>query len=150
MPGSLDHVRALYDVNALLATFDPDHRFHVAVRDWWAINANSGWATCPLTQNGFVRIVSQRGYPGHRPLNQALEILRVGLAQPGHVFWPDDISITDISVFDHQRIFGPRQITDVYLLGLAVKHEGRLVTFDRSIQLAAVRGAESRHLVVLE
>ena len=68
---------------------------------------------------------------------------------PGHEFWSDSLSIADPAVFDHRRILGPDQITDVYLLGLAVKHGGRLVTFDRGIPIAAVRGAEARHLVVL-
>jgi len=66
-----------------------------------------------------------------------------------HEFWPDDISITDQALLDHGRILGPGQITDVHLLGLAVKHGGRLVTFDRGLPLRAVRGAEVRHLVVL-
>jgi toxin-antitoxin system PIN domain toxin len=141
-------VQALYDVNALLATLDPDHKFHTRVRNWWARNVNLGWATCPLTQNGFVRIISQQGYPGRRPLYQAAESLRFAVAQPGHVFWPDDISLTDAALFDHSRILGPGQITDVYLLALAVKNGGQLVTFDRSIPIAAVRGAKPEHMVV--
>lgn len=71
------------------------------------------------------------------------------LAQPDHEFWPDDISITDGKLFDPAYILGPNQITDVYLLGLAVKNGGRLVIFDRGLPLKAVRGAEAKHLVVL-
>jgi uncharacterized protein len=142
-------MRALFDVNALLALFDRDHTFNSRVRTWWSSNLHAGWATCPLTQNGFVRIMSQRSYLQYRPLAEAAKILHAGAMQPGHELWPDDISITDPDIFDHTRILGPGQITDVYLLALAVKHDGRLVTFDRGIPLSAVRGAEARHLVVL-
>lgn len=79
----------------------------------------------------------------------ALAVLRDQIALPDHEFWPDAISITDGNVFDHTYILGPKQITDVYLLGLAVRNGGRLVTFDRGLPLKAVRGAEGRHLVVL-
>jgi uncharacterized protein len=80
---------------------------------------------------------------------EAIAALRTGLDQPDHKFWPDDISIVDDTIFDHGYILGPNQITDVYLLGLAVRNGGRLVTFDRGLPLKAVRGAEPRHVVVL-
>ena len=79
----------------------------------------------------------------------ALGVLRAQIAGPNHEFWPDDISIADDSLFDHAHILGPNQITDVYLLALAVKNGGRLVTFDRGLPIKSVRGAEARHLVVL-
>lgn len=142
-------MRALFDVNALLAIFDRDHTFHATARAWWGRHVEDGWATCPLTQNGFVRIMSQRSYPGHRPFRQTTETLAAGVTAAGHAFWPDDVSIADPAVFDHERILGPRQLTDVYLLALAVRHGGRLVTLDRAIPLAAVRGASGDHLVVL-
>ena len=142
-------MRALFDVSALLAVFDKDHLFHGTARAWWAANPRAGWATCPLTQNGFVRIMSQPSYLQKRSTIEAIDALRAGLSQPEHEFWPDDISIADDAMFDHARILGPNQITDVYLLGLAVKNGGRLVTFDRGLPLQAVRGAEARHLVVL-
>jgi hypothetical protein len=142
-------MRALFDVNALLAIFDRDHAFHLPARGWWAANAEGGWATCPLTQNGFTRIMSQRNYPGHRPLRDALEVLRTGVTEPGHEFWPDDVSIVDPGLFDHTRILGPKQLTDIYLLALAVKNGGRLVTFDRTVPLAAVRQATPDNLVIL-
>jgi uncharacterized protein len=79
----------------------------------------------------------------------AVGVLREQIEEPDHEFWPDDISITDGALFDRAHILGSNQITDVYLLGLAVKNGGRLVTFDRGLPLKAVRGAEARHLVVL-
>ncbi|MGH6923020.1 MAG: TA system VapC family ribonuclease toxin [Propylenella sp.] len=142
-------MRTLFDVNALLALVDPDHVSHGRIRGWWSANQADGWATCPLTQNGFARVMSQRSYPQHRPLSDALEALRLGVMQPDHMFWADDVSITDPTIFDHARILGPNQITDVYLLALAVKNGGRLVTFDRGIPISAAHGAEARHLVVI-
>ena len=93
---------------------------------------------------------SRSGYPQRRSLcRRPRPVLASSWNRPDHEFWPDDISITDESDFRHGHILGPKQITDVYLLGLAVKNGGRLVTFDRGLPLKAVRGAEARHLVVL-
>jgi toxin-antitoxin system PIN domain toxin len=142
-------VRALFDVNALLALFDEAHPFHRPARAWWHNGQASGWATCPLTQNGFVRIMSQPRYLQRRSPVEALTALRRGFDQPDHEFWPDDLSIADPALFDHSRILGPNQITDVYLLGLAVKNGGRLVTFDAGVPTAAVRGATKAHFVSL-
>src|SRR5262245_4633150 len=94
-----------------------------------------GWASCPLTQNGFARIVSKPGYDRPVPLQTALAALTAQLAQSEHEFWQDDISITDGRFFDRSHILGPNQITDVYLLALAVKNAGRFVTFDRGLPL---------------
>jgi toxin-antitoxin system PIN domain toxin len=142
-------VRALFDVSSLLAVFDKDHMFHGTARVWWTANADEGWVTCPLTQNGFVRIMSQPAYLQQRSTTEAIEALRLGVGQPSHEFWSDDISITDDKLFDRSYILGPKQITDVYLLGLAVKNGGRLVTFDRGIPVRAVRQAQPHNLVIL-
>jgi uncharacterized protein len=133
-------VRSLFDVNLLLALIQPD---------WWMANQQHGWASCPLTQNGFVRIVSQLSYP--KPLSTSEAIVRLAEQIEGtdHVFWPDDLSIADQAVFDRSGILGPGQITDVYLLALAVKNGGRLATLDRGVSLRAVPGAEDRHLAVI-
>jgi predicted nucleic acid-binding protein len=111
-----------------------------------ADNRTKGWASCPLTQNGFVRVISGSRYPRPRSFGDAVTLFREQIAQPGHVFWPDDISLADPETFNHSRLWGPNRITDIYLLGLAVKYGGRLATLDRSIPLGAVRGAEARHL----
>jgi toxin-antitoxin system PIN domain toxin len=142
-------MRALFDVNALLAIFDDRHIFHERIRGWWSEHVDDGWASSPLTQNGFVRVLSQPSYTNSHSLAEALAVMRAGVVQPEHAFWPDDIQITDPDVFDHSRILGPGQITDVYLLGLAVKNGGRLVTFDKGVPIAAVRGAGRDHLVSL-
>jgi toxin-antitoxin system PIN domain toxin len=142
-------VRALLDVNLLLALFDPEHAHHERALAWWVAHRDAGWASCPLTQNGFIRIVSGRGYPRPLALAAAISILRAQLQLPGHEFWPDSVSVADQQIFDHSRLLGPGQITDVYLLALAVKHGGRLATLDQAIPIAAVRGADERHVVVV-
>lgn len=142
-------MRALLDVNMLLALFDRAHVLHARALDWWGANQETGWASCPLTQNGFVRIATQKRYAHPVRMSDAMRVLVGQIEMPGHEFWPDNISIADAGVFDHSRILGPKQITDVYLLGLATRHGGRLVTFDRGLPLKAVRGAEARQLVVL-
>jgi hypothetical protein len=142
-------LRALLDVSVLLPLFDARHTQHAPARNWLALDGDKGWASCPLTQNGFARIISKPGYARPISLQIAFSMLLDQVKQTDHEFWPDDISITDASLFDHAYILGPNQITDVYLLGLAVKNGGRLVTFDRGLSFKAVRGAEARHLAVL-
>ena len=142
-------MRALFDVNALLALFDRDHVHHPAIRDWWAANTRDGWATCAISQNGLVRIMSQPGYARPRPIGEILNSLASGAAEVSHTFWPQDISIADRKIFDHSRLISHRQITDVYLLALAVKNGGRLISFGKGIPLAAVRGAKKDNLVSL-
>ena len=142
-------MRALLDVNVLISLFDIPHIHHGRARSWWAMHRSTGWASCPSTQNGFARDISKPGYVRPIALRSALSGLVAQLAQPDHEFWPEDISITDERLFDRSFILGPNQITDVYLLGLAVKNRGRLVTFDRGLTISAVRGAKARHLVVL-
>jgi uncharacterized protein len=140
-------MRALLDVNVLIALLDPRHEYHARARTWMGSQGTSGWATCPLTQNGLLRILTQPNYPRPFPFDVAGEILRVATSRADHAFWPDDISLLDTEIVDPSAIRGPKQITDVYLLALAVRNGGRLVTFDRAIPLAAVRGAAEVNLV---
>jgi uncharacterized protein len=142
-------MRALLDVNVLLALMDRDHVHHRVALQWWRSDRDQGWASCPLTQNGFVRISCQGDYPGRPTVAHAIEQLRRQVAESDHVFWPDDVSVADEGWFDRSRLLGPNQITDVYLLALAVKNGGRLVTLDHGIPLRAVRGAEPKHLTVV-
>ncbi len=140
---------ALLDVNVLVALFDPEHIHHAEASGWWIDHRDEGWASCPLTQNGFVRVISGSGYERPLQLAEALAVLAAQLARPDHEFWPDDISLADAGLFNHRRLHGPGQITDAYLLALAVGRGGRLVTLDKSIPLVAVRGAKPEHLVAL-
>ena len=140
---------ALLDVNVLIALCDPGHAFHQTSKTWVLENANQGWASCPLTQNGCIRIVSQPSYQYQLPLMEAIQTLQALCQSPHHQFWPDDLSLLDAASFDHSKIHSHRQLTDLYLLGLTVKHQGRFVTLDGAIPLSAVKGAKKQHLVVL-
>jgi uncharacterized protein len=142
-------MRALLDVNLLIALLDADHSLHSAATRWFGANAKEGWASCPITQNGCVRVMSHPGYPNPLPVRAIVERLAEATAHASHAFWPDAVSLLDGHVVDPGRIHGPRQVSDLYLLALAVANRGRLVTFDRSIPLEAVRSAEKRHLLVL-
>lgn len=142
-------MRALLDVNVLIALLDADHSLHARATQWFAANARRGWASCPITQNGCVRVMSHPGYPHPLTARAVIERLAEATTGPLHEFWPDDVSLLDGGGFDASRIHGPRQITDLYLLALAIRRGGRLVTFDASIALEAVRGAGGKHLVAL-
>jgi toxin-antitoxin system PIN domain toxin len=142
-------MRALLDVNVLIALLDADHVSHAPATRWFAEHAEGGWASCPITQNGCVRIMSHPAYPNTRTVGEVAERLRGATAQEAHRFWPDDQSILDNTLIDVTRVHGPRQLTDTYLLALAVKHDGCLVTFDSAIPVNAVKGAARRHLVTL-
>lgn len=139
----------LLDVSALLALLDPEHTGNEAALSWFAANRSTGWTTCPLTENAFVRIVSHPAYTHTVTPAVAISTLREATLSEDHRRWADDVSILDPDVIDHTRLHGPGQLTDVYLLALAVKHDGCFVTFDRSVPLSTVRGAEQRHLLVL-
>lgn len=142
-------MRALLDVNVLLALLDADHVDHRRARDWLSGEIRHGWASCALTQNGFVRIISQPRYPSPVAPFEAIERLRMATSTAHHDFWTCPISLLDPQHLNPTHIQGPRQVTDVYLLALAVVNTGRLVTFDRTIPLSAAPGATQEHLVVL-
>jgi len=142
-------MRALLDVNVLIALLDADHSLHARATKWFVDHARAGWASCPITENGCMRIMSHPGYPNPVPVRAVMERLREAGASSVHEFWPDDISLLDARVVDSARIHGPRQITDLYLLALAVRHRGRFVTFDSSVTWDAVREAERGHVLAL-
>jgi predicted nucleic acid-binding protein len=102
-----------------------------------------------LTQNGFVRIVSRSKHRDALTIVEAVRRLQIFIDQTEHAFWPDDISFLEPQRFERERILGPKQLTDIYLLALAVKNGGRLATFDQAIPLGAVRGAQTRHVAVI-
>ena len=141
--------RALLDINVLLALLDADHVDHQRAQEWISREIQHGWASCALTQNGFVRIVSQPRYPSPVSPSEAVERLRRATSTEYHEFWPCSISLLEDRRINASHVHGPRQVTDVYLLALAVEHGGRLVTFDRSIPLSAAPGATPEHLVVV-
>ena len=144
-------MRGLLDVNVLIALFDVDHVFHDRAHEWLAAYASAGIATCPLTENGVVRVLSHPRYSAAMRLApwDVIDRLNGFCGANDHAFWPDEVSIADSGCFAREQILGSRQITDVYLLGLANKHSGRLVTFDEGIMLSTVRGASRATLLVI-
>ena len=141
---------ALLDVNVLVALFDPAHPNHEDAHRWFGAHRRRGWATCPLTVNGCVRVLSNPSYPTVEATPaEVISRLRLFCASPDHQFWADELSLLGENLFRAQFIGSHQKITDVYLLGLAVRHKGKLATFDRSIPLKAVVGAEPSHLGLL-
>jgi toxin-antitoxin system PIN domain toxin len=142
---------ALLDVNLLIALFDSDHVHHEPAHDWFADHHTNGWATCALTQNGFVRILANPRYPAtvkYRPA-ELLQHLQQFCGSTHHVFWGESVSLTDTKIFKPAFIGGHRQVSDVYLLGLAKKMRGYLATFDAGIPLGAVVGATRDTIAVI-
>lgn len=141
--------RALLDVNVLLALLDADHVDHSRSRAWLEANIRRGWASCPITQNGFVRIVSQPRYPSPVTPAEASRRLEQATRTKHHEFWACDLSLLDAQWVDRSRLHGSKQVTDVYLLALAAARGGTFVTFDRSIPVQAVPRAKEETLLVL-
>ncbi len=142
-------MRSLLDVNVLIALLDPDHTLHDVATSWFIRHGRGGWASCPLTQNGCVRIMSNPAYPNVRPVESVIKRLGDACRGSVHQFWPDDVSLLDARTADSSRILSSTQLTDLYLLALAVAHGGRFVSFDKSITLAAILGARPQHLLTL-
>jgi hypothetical protein len=142
-------MRALLDVNVLIALLDAAHVHHREARAWLEGNITEGWASCPITQNGCIRILSQPAYPGAQPPAVIAARLAEAVATRWHEFWADDFSAVASGALDWQQILSSRQLTDAYLLALAVRRGGRLVSLDRAVPLAAVTGAADHHLLTL-
>lgn len=143
-------MRNLLDVNVLLALFDEDHTFHRKAHEWFSESGGS-WASCATTENGLIRILTNPNYSPQRRISiaDAANGLSCFRSQSNHEFWTDSVSICDPDRIDAQSILGSRQITDVYLLAVAMAHKGRLVTFDQGVSLRAVIGSTPARLVVL-
>ena len=139
----------LYDVNALLALFDEEHEKHDLVNAWFEGNLEQGWASCPLTQNGYLRVRSQPSYSSPLSLAEAYAQLLDATSSQHHQFIADDISLLDSTLVRFRDVAGPGQLTDVYLLALAVTHDARLVTLDRRILISAVPATTEDHLAVI-
>ena len=142
-------MRALLDVNVCIALLDPNHVFHERAHTWWSANRKHGWARCPLTENGVVRIMSNPAYSKETrfPITELILHLTTFVSQTDHEFWPDRLSIRNSKVFDSHRMHSPAQLTDLYLLALAADRRGRLATFDKTIPTSAVKNAKPDNLV---
>jgi hypothetical protein len=141
--------RYLLDVNVLVALIDPAHVQHDRAHDWFAAKGRKAWATCPLTENGVLRVVGHARYPNSPGTPAAVaDVLSVLLALGGHEFWPDDISLFDSQRIDATRLLESGQVTDTYLLALARGHGGQLATFDRRLVAdAVIDGSKALHLI---
>lgn len=140
---------SLLDVNVLIALCDGRHQHHEIAARWFVDEAAQGWSSCPLTQNGVLRILSAPAYPGARPVVQVRAQVQTLCASAHHHFWPDSLSLLQPGTLNTSHVLGHRQITDAYLLALAVHHRGRLVTLDGGLTVKAVQGAGPGHLLRL-
>ncbi len=139
----------LLDVNVLIALIDPAHVGHDDAHAWFEREGYTSWATCPMTENGVIRIVGHPKYPNTSGSPaEAAAIMSQLRTLTGYVFWPDDISLLGAAHVDPVHIRTPGQVTDTYLLALAVAHGGRLATFDRRLSTKAVKGGKAAlHLI---
>jgi toxin-antitoxin system PIN domain toxin len=142
--------RFLLDVNVLIALIDPAHVQHDRAHDWFAAKGKKAWATCPLTENGVLRIVGHPRYPSSPGTPAAVaELMAILLAVDGHEFWPDDVTLLDHQRIDSTRLLDSGQVTDSYLLALACAHNGQLATFDRHlVSDAVIGGTRALHVIV--
>jgi uncharacterized protein len=141
--------RFLIDINVLIALIDPAHVQHDRAHEWFAAKGRHAWATCPITENGVLRIVGHARYPNSPGTPAAVAELLTGLcALPGHDFWPDDITLLTSERVDIRRLLDSAQVTDSYLLALAASHDGQLATFDQRLVADAVsNGSQALHLI---
>lgn len=141
--------RFLLDVNVLIALIDPAHVLHDRAHDWFAAKGHKAWATCPLTENGVLRIVGHPRYPNFPGSPAAVaELLSSFRRLPGHTFWPDDISLLDSQHLDTTCLLDSAHVTDSYLLALAHAHGGQLATFDQHMPTEPVtNGVKALHLI---
>lgn len=128
----------LLDTNALIALFWPAHQQHAVMRSWFVRHRGKRWATCPVTQTGFIRIVSNPAFSRDAVTpRDAATLLEGNLRADDHEFWPDDMSFAQATGFVGARLVGHQQVTDAYLLGLAVRRRGVLASFDAGISSLA-------------
>ena len=142
--------RYLLDVNVWVALFDDAHVASIRANEFIE-TPGMRIATCPLVENGVIRVLNLPSYGrrGALGLQAVRNQLVAACAALDHEFWPDEVSLRDDSAVDFNRVHGHNQITDLYLLALAVRHNGALITFDQNIPLDAVRGATAANLRIL-
>jgi uncharacterized protein len=141
--------RALLDINVLIALLDQGHLLHRSATRWLERQLEHGWATCPITENGVVRIMAQPTYPNAQPAALVAARLAEACSHSSHVFWPEPISLLQEGLIRWERLLGPRQITDAYLLALAVSQDGCFASFDQRISFDSVPSASSEHLCLI-
>jgi uncharacterized protein len=140
----------LLDTNLLIALLWPRHERHDLAVKWFAHHRAEGWATCPFTQAGFIRIVSNPAFSRDavQP-REAVQVLSANTAAKDHTFWPDDAPFAEVAAFAGVRLVGHQQVTDAYLLGLAVRRGGKLATLDERITALSAPGSPERTALVI-
>jgi uncharacterized protein len=142
-------VRALLDVNVLIALLDPAHIHHASAHQWLAQDIRHGWASCAITQLGCIRVMSSTAYPTRKPAALIAERLAEATQTEHHEFWSDCPTPVSDQTMRWGELLSSRHSTDAYLLALAVRNKGRLVTFDGHIPVGAAAGASAKHLTVI-
>jgi uncharacterized protein len=138
----------LLDTNLLIALLWPSHERHDVAVKWFTRHRAKGWATCPITQAGFVRIVSNPAFSRDavQP-REAIQVLSANTAAKDHAFWADALPVAEAVAFTGARLMGHQQVTDAYLLGLAIRRGGILATLDQRIMtLTEPKSAERKAL----
>ena len=138
----------LVDVNVLIAIVDSGHTAHETAVGWFRNHCRSGWATCPITENALVRILSQPSYPNSRDCPTIIDLLRQLKRYPGHQFWQDDLSVAEPGIFSDPSRLTAKRLTDAYLLALALRNHGQVVTFDARIDATIVTGGSAALLLI--
>jgi uncharacterized protein len=140
----------LLDLNVLIALTDSDHTHFRVAQNWFASSGNESWGLCPLTEAGLVRVTTNPAMAANvRTLDQAIAALQMLKTRPGYRYWPITESWVALTAPFAARITGHQQVTDAYLLGLAIKEDGVLVTFDR--RLGYLAGSQfRRNLEILD
>ena len=134
----------LLDANVLIALAWPEHTAHERAQRWFARHAQRGWATCPMTQAALIRVLSNPAFSQNALTpREALEVLVRNVGLPGHEFWADSIDLPEVLRQMPAALTGHQQITDAYLVALAMKNQGKLATLDRAIlRYAPTEGVE--------
>jgi uncharacterized protein len=141
-------VQRLLDISVLIALCDPNHVDHQRVTTWFQKTGAKAWVSCPITENGFVRVLSNPSYPGlSGSVSAAVSLLQTLRRHKGHAFWPDDYSIVD-GTLDLSRAIGHRQITDLYLLGLAAKRKAKFSSLDTRIPAHLVHDGPNTYEII--
>jgi toxin-antitoxin system PIN domain toxin len=143
-------VRFLLDLNVLIALVVPDHVLHAGAHRWFQSVPNRLWATCPLTQGGFLRLSSVAMAGSRDGIRQALARLDVDCRSPLHEYWPVDIDLRELSDSQRSRLIGHNQVTDMQLLLLAHRRKGQLATFDKGLGALAKATGYADSVLVLE
>lgn len=140
----------LLDVNLLAALSSDEHEHHQKAHGWFDPLNRESWAICPLTEAGYIRLAANLATRvGSRSIKRATEVLAEIARRPGYCYWPITDTWAELTAPFADRIFGHQQVTDAYLLGLAIQNDGVLVTFDRGMKYMA--GPEFiKHLLILE